>query len=326
MNFFLFKYFDIIIEKVIKVEELEMNSRKIDTKDLEKFFLLDLKIKQLMDKIAPNREYAFDIEESLKYGEKFYTTVMEIEFKFLDIMDALRIFQPIRGYVEEMFKSIKREIMECNYNFDKLQACYQKNISDMDKQLVEEIKEVLVGYYLGSNLSALVSKCNTINELLHVFHSYVMNNENVLQSIATIAVKENDTKYPISLRGNLSNLAQSIFEDFPLELDCGWTDIVSLSNPPKILMMIRDRGHALTIEITEEKDGIWINYFIPKICNVEMVNALKGVRKVDKTSRNTTGMFVSDRENITSDLFDFISKVPTDNDMEYFQNLRAKSL
>ena len=42
---------------MIKVEELEMNSRKIDTKDLEKFFLLDLKIKQLMDKIAPNREY-----------------------------------------------------------------------------------------------------------------------------------------------------------------------------------------------------------------------------------------------------------------------------
>ena len=57
MNFFSVMYFDIIIEKVIKVEELEMNSRKIDTKDLEKFFLLDLKIKQLMDKIAPNREY-----------------------------------------------------------------------------------------------------------------------------------------------------------------------------------------------------------------------------------------------------------------------------
>lgn len=33
--------------------------------------------------------------------------------------------------------------------------------------------------------------------------------------------------------------------------------------------MVRDRGHALSIEVTLNKDNARIEYFIPKICNVE---------------------------------------------------------
>ena len=48
--------------------------------------------------------------------------------------------------------------------------------------------------------------------------------------------------------------------------------------------MIRDRGHALTIEITINNDKARIDYFIPKIININMINALSGANKVRENS------------------------------------------
>lgn len=43
----------------------------------------------------------------------------------------------------------------------------------------------------------------------------------------------------------------------------------------KLLMMVRDRGHALSIEITLNGQNARLEYFIPKVCNVDMVNNLQ---------------------------------------------------
>lgn len=54
-------------------------------------------------------------------------------------------------------------------------------------------------------------------------------------------------------------------------------------------MMLRDFGHATTLDINIENDEAWIEYFIPKVCNYLMVNELPGVRKVDKSSNWAKG-------------------------------------
>ena len=80
--------------------------------------------------------------------------------------------------------------------------------------------------------------------------------------------------------------------------------------------MVRDKGHALSIEISLHNDVARIEYFIPKLCNIDMINKLPGINAVNKDSIGATGV-VEVPINILSDaLFDFISKVPMDSDMD----------
>ena len=90
----------------------------------------------------------------------------------------------------------------------------------------------------------------------------------------------------------------------------------------KLIMMVRDRGHALTIEITLNAKGARMEYFIPKICNVRMVNDLPGLfNPVDKNSVGATGAIETSLEELPSTLYDFISRVPMDHDMEDEQKM-----
>ena len=80
--------------------------------------------------------------------------------------------------------------------------------------------------------------------------------------------------------------------------------------------MIRDRGHALTIEITINNDKARIDYFIPKIININMINALSGANKVRENSVWATGVIEVNKDILNGTLFNFIFKVPTDRDLD----------
>ena len=156
----------------------------------------------------------------------------------------------------------------------------------------------------------------SINEILHFIHSYIINNENILQSIPLIDKKENEFEYPINFRGVKSPVFFQLYQNFPTNIDVGWTDMVAI-NDRKMIMMVRDRGHALTIEITLNNDIARVEYFIPKLCNIEMINQLPGItNKVNEDSVGATGIIEVPINDLSTVLFNFISKVPTDNDME----------
>lgn len=105
-----------------------------------------------------------------------------------------------------------------------------------------------------------------------------------------IGTKKNEFSYNIVLYGEENKISQEIFEKFPKDLDVGDTDIVSMED--RTLMMIRDRGHALTIDIDSlEKDNVVVNYFVPKICNKEMVKALPGINSSSITKNGAVGTF-----------------------------------
>ena len=178
---------------------------------------------------------------------------------------------------------------------------------------------------MGYNLLGVINQNVSINGLLHIIHSFVMNNEGLYQSVDSLGQKMNEGEYPIELRGNPNNqIAVSIFEGFPMSLDVAWTDIVALKN--KTLIMVRDRGHALTIEVEEYSDGVMIRYFIPKLCNIDMINALPGINKVPSSAGvfdGARGEFISSKEEISNNIYNFIARVPTDLDMEFdFENIQ----
>ena len=84
----------------------------------------------------------------------------------------------------------------------------------------------------------------------------------------------------------------------------------------KILMMVRDRGHALTIDIdTSTQNNILVKYFIPKLCNLDMIKTLPGINKSSITEYGARGAFLTSKEKLTEELFNFVEKVPTDDDL-----------
>ena len=115
--------------------------------------------------------------------------------------------------------------------------------------------------------------------------------------------------------GEETELSRKLFEGIPEDLDVGCTEIVSMPN--KILMMVRDRGHALTIDMdTTKENDIGVKYFVPKLCNRGMIEALPGVNASAISDNGATGFFVTSKDEMTSKVLDFIGKVPTDNDIQ----------
>ena len=122
--------------------------------------------------------------------------------------------------------------------------------------------------------------------------------------------KVNNYNETITLCGKENEVAKTIFEVFPSNLSCGVTDIMALNN--KILIMVRDKGHALTIEIDTSTDKYLVTYFIPKLCNILMIRNLRGIGNIDLESNFAVGMFETNKENIGKDIIDFINSVPED--------------
>ena len=52
----------------------------------------------------------------------------------------------------------------------------------MSLDLIQKVNNEIKEYYLYVNVESLISKASSISEILHIFHSYVINNVNILQS------------------------------------------------------------------------------------------------------------------------------------------------
>lgn len=281
---------------------------------LQHFFSVDVKIKKEIYDIAPQSlgEYTDEISVS-RYTNKLNDSLIyifsELKCVALDIFGKdSNVFNRI-CYLE---KIIKEGFYSCGFDMNKLKLFYQRFISNMESTFIDNVKRECVGY--TSNSTSSVETAVSVNELLHFIHSYVINNDEILQSISLLNEKNNKYDYPISLRGIKSPLFEQLFNLFPNDLDCGWTDMVVI-NDKKLIMMVRDRGHALTIDISLNNDIARIEYFIPKLCNIEMINNLPGINKVNENSVGATGVMEVPINTLPSVLFDFISRVPTDNDM-----------
>ena len=281
---------------------------------LQHFFSVDVKIKKELFDIAPQSLDGYMDEESVsKYTDKLNDSLIYI-FNELKCV-TLDIF----GKDSHVFKRIcllEKNTMEsfynCGFDINKLKSFYQKYISNMDPAFIDNVKNKCVGYAFSG--TSPIETALSINEILHFIHSYIVNNEKILQSLPLLNEKNNNYNYPISLRGIKNPMFEQIFKMFPNDLDCGWTDMVAI-NDKKLIIMVRDRGHALTIEVTLNNNIDRIEYFIPKLCNIEMINNLHGVNKVNKNSIGATGVIETPINTLPGVLFDFISKVPTDSDM-----------
>lgn len=283
---------------------------------LQHFFSVDTKIKKEIYDIAPQSLNGYIGETSIsEYTDKLNDSLIyilsELKCVALDVFGKeSSIFNKV-CYLEQ---DIKTNFYSCGFDIEKLKSFYQKYISNMEPSFIDDVKRSYIGYYFGGGGVSPLKKASTINEILHLMHSRIINNEGLLQSIPLLNKKDNQHNNTISLRGIRNPMFEQLFMMFPTDLDCGITDMVII-NEKTLIMMVRDRGHALSIEVTLNKDNARIEYFIPKICNVEMVNKIPGVNKVNDDSIGTTGTIEVEVKDLPTALFNFISMVPTDMDI-----------
>lgn len=280
-----------------------------DFKKINYFFKYDLEIKKMMVNMSPKEEYS-----SVEYSDILYKSLKDIEYYFNKIISFYHVFQIESNFVNNLFGAFYSFLDKNASNKKRLELFYKSSISELSEDVINLVGENCVGYLLVKGVS--LSKCSTVNELLHVMHQTIINDERIFDSMPKISNKTNDFDYPIYLCGQDNELGQEIFNNIPLNLDIGYTHILSL-NENKVLLMVRDRGHALTIDISRDNDKFYVNYFIPKICNINMVNSIKGVRKVNSDSNFTTGVFETDKNNIADSIVNLIESVPMDSDIEY---------
>lgn len=289
------------------------------------FFKIDLRIKRELMQTAPRPEDNYDEASRMDYVDEAYRTFRSFHSDFDQIIRDFGFGDYISETTDAFFKRGEEHFAVSNYGADVPNQIYRREFTDLRPAFVEKVKDVCVGYTFSSNLGGLVKDSQSINELLHAYHSHIMNDENILQKVPPVAEKENSQGYPIILRGESSPLSQQVFDAIPEDLDVGYTDIISADE--HIMMMVRDRGHALTISAEPDgaqPDKMWVEYNIPKLCNVEMIKALPGLSGY--TDNGARGGFFASRDEFDQKIVDFISQVPMDSDMpSYHQFIQPQN-
>lgn len=291
---------------------MDGNEKEIKNfKKIENFFKIDLIIKNLINNTFPNNADRNNPSEIISYVQKLNDTIDRIELLFLRIVRSFEFGSNIEEYIENTFKKYQQQVLECGYNYYRLEQTFIKMFTSMSPELVKKVNEEIIGYSCFIDLEDILSQSTSINEILHVFHTYVVNNENILQS-SMMQLEKGRTR----LYGEKTPIATSIFDGLDNFMADSEKTILSISDN-HIIIMLRDFGHATTLDINIDKENAWIDYFIPKVCNYLMVNSLPGIRKIEEGTYFPTakGMIVVKTADLAHYINDFIKKIPTDNEM-----------
>ena len=217
--------------------------------------------------------------------------------------------------LEERLNDIGNDISSSS--MDRLSEVYRKDFTDMSEDFNKKVRKERIGYYRWGDPHALDGEARSINEMLHLIHSSIVNDEKILKSLPVLAQSEDGEHFVYGTPNSKNEVALDIFDG--TKGDGFITDIVAV-NTNRTLMMVRNRGHALTVDIRQDdNDGYTVEYFVPKICNAEKVNQLPGVRKVNEDADArafTTGLFgVDDEAEVAPKVLEFLKNVPTDADI-----------
>lgn len=284
---------------------------------VEKFFKLNLRIKKLLNDIVPNELDFYDEETMYKYYEKLSNGVEQIKKDMNEMMGIynINISDSFQTYANDLLKKINSKEFQILMarGYSSILDFYNINIGSMRPEFVDSVNKGFIGYYCFYGDG--VMNPNTMNEYLHYTHSHMINSTYFYNSVPIINTtkKKADDWNGISLRGKETELGKELFErilDFNIDSDC--IDIINLDN--KIVIMARDLGHAAVIEIdTRDLENIFVKYFIPKNTNMEKAQKLRGIKTCN--SRFMTGDFMTNKEELSVDLCEFMNTIPTDRDI-----------
>lgn len=311
---------------------------------LEYFFEADMEIKKILVSIAPSEMDDYSEEARTEYFDRLYKAIDTISAKLgrftsgpffteQQFMDYKTVFpqdgqKPYMEYsqseVPKTFRDkmelLRKQLLKCESLKLPLSKTYNACFAQMDDGLIKEVKEQIYGdnFNEQQRVSDLLSRATTVNEILHILHFHVENNKEILQSLPILdrkesPVRKNDGSMLVGYDSN--SLAREIFDRYELPQESAFAYTVALKG--KTMMMVRDAGHALTMQITENEDGtVKVEYFIPKVTDADIVTHLPvDQQSIDYETQTAIGTFTIPRVDASKKICSFIDKVPGDTGM-----------
>lgn len=275
--------------------------------DFKKFLDLNIRSKNILYDMAFDKRYINDNNYIIKYCDNFYKQFLTLKNLILDM--GKLYFKKDFEYLNIYLKKLETVLINLGTNIDKINAFYKIYLSEMSDDFVKKVGENCKGYYICPQID--VKDAKTINEIIHYMHSYVINSDTILQNIPVVVGQEVEYEKKYYLRGCDTKMGRTLYNNTPEFLKNTIFDIVSYDEN-NCLLMARNIGHALTVEIKKESDKYFVKYFIPKIYDVGMVNNLDGINSIKEGSLYARGAFYIEQGNFPKKLYQFMEKVPTD--------------
>ena len=275
-----------------------------------RYYMADTFIKNCIYTNQLNEQDAYDLG-LIKYSNKLSDFLSQIEYLFLKMDTDFEL--NIHDYVINLFNYYQDRLIDSSNNYFMMQKFYNEVFAKIDESFINEVNSNFFGYSTVNKLDIL-KKSKSIDELLQAIQRYICSDEKIFKELPKIASEKLENNEKINLYNNNSDLGKMIFENFPKNFNIGETSILNIDNN-HVLIMVRDVGHALTIEIKRDNDKCYVNYFIPKICNYLMINQLPGINLVNQNSPFARGNFTVNTPSILYSLYNLIQNVPTDDDM-----------
>ena len=194
--------------------------------DLETFYNYNMRVKKMMT-YSPRLDMGE--EETIEYVDKLFKNIVYMKDIFIGMIQLCGESNQAFDYVIKLFAKYQNLLLKCHYNPKKLQVFYNECISSMNTSLIESINREIMGYYLFNDYIHLLFKCKTINEMLHLFHAYVVNTESFYDNTPVVEAKKINNQ-EVYLRGDDSELASNLFKAIDFDLGSDKIDIISFSN------------------------------------------------------------------------------------------------
>lgn len=289
---------------------------------IKRFLKYDLKVKEIFNYIMPNELDFYDYESKFRYTDRLLDGIDRINMyickMMIDYDMPVEIIEKFNNHMHMIDSKINsKEFSDIlNKGYENTLFFINKYISFMDVDFVQSVRNGFKGYYVYYGDGVLEPK--TVNEYLHYVHSYVINKEDFYKMIPKVRWVNDGDFGSISLRGISNDVGVELYQkliQYHLDSDC--IDIINLDK--NIIIMARDLGHAAVIEIDlSDINNIFVKYFIPKNTNIEKSSLLKGVNV--NSNKYVSGEFLTNRDNFTDDICNFMSGIPTDYDMDFVRD------
>lgn len=269
----------------------------------------------------------------LKGADKLTKNFEEI-FSCIDhllITESNDIVTSLRAKVSEIASGLKSDVIKAGLDWQLLQSTYANDVATMSADYVRRVADTIYSFMDMSDtniqsIQELIHDSHSFNELLHLTHSYVMNNDELRDALELWSDSNNEEHYIRGLGGR-SEIAEDIYQkfleawrlgdDYARE---GWrhkapiaVDIVLAGNILHIV--VRDYGHSLNLIIntnSDQQDNILIQYHMSKVPNEAMVYQLPGISTVRRTY--ASGQWLASSKNLGGEIINFVKQVPTDID------------
>lgn len=249
----------------------------------------------------------------------------------LPITESNDIVTSLRTKVSELALGLKGDAIKAGLDWQLLRSTYANDVAAMSADYVRRVADTIYSFMDMSDTSIqsiqeLIHDSHSFNELLHLTHSYVMNNDELRDALELWSDSNNEGHYIRGL-GRRNEIAEGIYQKF---LEAwrlgdnyareGWrhkapiaVDIVLAGNILHIV--VRDYGHSLNLvmnTVPDQQDNILIQYHMSKVPNEAMVYQLPGISTVRRTY--ASGQWLASSKNIGGEIINFVKQVPTDID------------